>query len=507
MSDKQPIETNYTPDVLSCLADLSNDEVFTPPDVAKKMIDMLPQELFRNPNTTFLDPAVKSGVFLREIAKRLICGLSNEIPDLQKRLDHIFHKQLFGIAITELTGLMSRRSLYCSKYPNGKYSVAHFDNVQGNIRFKDVHHTFKNKHCVYCGCGEDTFGKGRNGLESHAYEFIHTTKPEEIFNMKFDVIIGNPPYQLDDGGNKASAKPIYQDFIEQAKKLRPRYLSMIVPARWYSGGKGLDSFRYEMLHDKHISNLVDYFDSTECFPGVDISGGICYFLWNRDNTGDCSIEEHLNGNISIQQRPLLANNSDTFIRFNEAVTIVDKILSKREKHFNDFISSRKPFGITTNEKIYPNKKDSTFIPIFAYPKNGFIEKGKISENMGWLSRIKICISYAYGERGSFPYQVIGRPFVVPSGSCCSETYLVVRTCSSTDEANNIISYMSTDFFRFLVLMKKNTQHATKMVYELVPEQDFSKKWSDELLFSKYNLSTNEIAFIHSMIKPFAGGDK
>ena len=336
---------SYNPDVLTCLANLSSDEVFTPPQLAGKILDLLPEAIWHDRQARFLDPFCKSGVFLREVAKRLMEGLEKEIPDKQQRINHIFSNQIFGIAITELTALLSRRSLYCSKLANGKYSVTEiFENPAGNILHEQIEHTWNNNRCIYCGASRQEYERGKE-LETHAYQFIHTDNPEELFNMKFDVIVGNPPYQLSDGGFGKSASPIYQNFVHQAKKLNPRFLTMIIPSRWFAGGKGLNEFRAEMLNDDRMRKIVDFEDASECFPGVDIAGGICYFLWERDSSGPCEIVNAHNGNETISFRDL--NEFPTFIRHSQAVPIVRKVLAKKEKKMSQQVSSYKPFGLRT----------------------------------------------------------------------------------------------------------------------------------------------------------------
>jgi site-specific DNA-methyltransferase (adenine-specific) len=499
---------NYNPDVLSCLANLSNDEVFTAPAVVNQMLDLLPQKLWHNPNATFLDPVCKTGVFLREIAKRLIDGLQEVIPDRQERINHIFTRQLFGLAITELTSMLSRRSVYCSKTANNSYSVCNrFTDAQGNIRFTPLHHTWEGGRCIFCGASQEVYER-EEGLESYAYQFIHTLNPEKIFNMKFDVIIGNPPYQLSDGGetediNRGTAIPLYHLFIQQAIKMNPRYLCMIIPARWYSGGRGLDDFRAEMLHDTRIRKIVDFPVSSDCFPNVAIKGGVCYFLWERDRRGKCEVVTMSNDKIkSSMVRPLLEPHCDIFIRYNDAISILRKVVQPNQENMSSIISSRKPFGFASNFKAYkakPSEKDS--VTIYANKTTGYIARTEIQQNAAWIDKYKVYITTAYGAGEDFPHQIINKPFLGTPNTCCTETYLVIGPFKSKQEAENAISYIHTKFFRFFVLFKKNTQNAAKGVYQFVPLQDFSESWTDEKLYQKYQLTEDEIAFIESMIRP------
>ncbi len=278
------------PDVLTCIANLSNDEVFTPPAFANQILDTLAEawaadndgaDIWADKTLRFLDPFTKSGVFLREITSRLIKGLAGEMPNLEERVNHIVTKQVFGIGITHLTSLLARRSVYCSKDAQSKHSIAKgFANDAGNIWFERLEHMWADGKCKCCGAAQKALDRGPE-LETHAYAFIHTdgikTRVAELFgdDMQFDVIIGNPPYQLDDGGYGKSAAPIYQLFVEQAKKLEPRYMSLVIPARWFAGGKGLDEFRESMLADDRLRSIDDYLSAADVFPGVGLKGGVC----------------------------------------------------------------------------------------------------------------------------------------------------------------------------------------------------------------------------------------
>lgn len=502
--------TIYNPDVLTCLANLSNDEVFTPPEIANAMLDMLPQELFRNPDTTFLDPACKSGVFLREIAKRLIKGLEPQIPDLQERLDHIFHKQLYGIAITELTSLLSRRSVYCSKYPNSPYSVSEFDSAEGNIRFRRINHRWdKSGKCIFCGANKEQYERG-DELETHAYEAIHTLKPEEIFKMKFDVIISNPPYQLNTVSGETTnvskqAKPIYNLFVEQAKKLNPKYITMIIPSRWFAGGLGLDSFRQDMMNDPHITHLVDYTNAKDCFPQNSISGGVCYFLRERDVTGTCEFT-NINGQlVTTESRSL--SEFPVVVRYNAAVDIIRKVQEKTTDFLKDIVSPISPFAIPT--KVTGMSAPTTHSNITLYTSRGvgYIAKHEIANSIQYLNKHKVMVSQIGAEHAGEPgsdgkfWVLTSSMRVLKPNEVCTNSYIVIGEYDNETEATNLLKYLRTRFARFLVLQAVSSIHISRTSFTFVPAQDFTRSWSDEELFEKYGLTDDEVAFIDSMIKP------
>lgn len=516
---------SYNPDVLSCLANLSNDEVFTPPQLANQMLDMLPQELFRSPDTKFLDPCTKSGVFLREIAKRLIEGLADTIPDLQQRIDHIMHHQLYGIAITRLTSMMSRRSLYCSKSASGKYSISQFDDEAGNIRYRDIKHSWVQGKCKYCGASQEVYDRGED-LESHAYEFIHTDNPKTLYkNMTFDVIIGNPPYQLSKAtenstnSNAAFASAIYPLFIDQALKLSPRFLIMITPSRWMTkSGQGISNEWVErMIRMNHFMEIHDFIDSTDCFNGVDIMGGVSYFLLNPSYIGKCKFVCHRGKEISTYIDFLDSFKIGMVIRDPKSIEIIKKVSRVegdyyKNKSFADIVSPLhfydKSGKLSSNWKGYTLHKDAKHnIKYYLNKKlvpQGFawISKADIPKNEKTINIHKVYIPEANGSKGENSV-VLGTPFYGESGSVCSQTYLVIGYNKEfvKDECYNVLTYIKTKFFRYMVSILKNTQHAPNSVYQFVPLQDFSKPWTDEELYKKYGLTDEEIQFIESMIRP------
>ena len=495
---------NYNPDVLSCIANLSSDEVFTPPSLVNQILDMLPKEIWSDKKATFLDPACKSGVFLREIAKRLNKGLEKQIPGQQKRLNHIFKKQLFGLAITELTSLLSRRSVYCSKTANGKYSVCEaFDNPQGNIRFDRVEHTWKEGRCVFCGASKEAYDRGLE-LETHAYRFLHSDKIEEIFNMKFDVIVSNPPYQMgSDGGTRDM--PIYNKFVDQAKKLNPRFLSMIIPSRWMASGLGLSDFRRAMLADRRVRNLVDYPSASELFPGVEVKGGICYFLWDRDSEGDCAVTT-VRGQDVVGPLDRNLGEFDVFVRDSHALRILRKVQHKHEPSIIEILSVDKEFGWTSNFTGFQKAECPGDLPLYYIRKMkrgvGYIARKSVNKSEQLIDTWKVLVPEAFNGGDGVPHQITGKPLIASSPSVCTQSFLFFYVSSKT-EAESIQSYYKTKFFRFLVSLRKITQHATRSTYTWVPQQVWDRKWTDEVLYKKYKLTQEDITFIESRVKPMS----
>jgi hypothetical protein len=496
-------KVDYNPDVLDCLANLSNDEVFTSPKLVNEILDLLPQELFQDKKITFLDPVTKTGVFLREITIRLMEGLRVEIPDQKDRINHILKNQVFGMAITELTSLLSRRSLYCSKKANGKYSVCEsFETEQGNIIFSRIKHTWKNGKCKYCGASGIAYDRS-NELETYAYQFIHTKNPEEIFNMKFDVIIGNPPYQLSDGGSKASAGPIYNKFVDQAKKLNPRYLSMIIPSRWFAGGKGLDAFRDEMLNDNRISSIVDYMNAKECFPGISLGGGVNYFLWESNYSGNCKVVNIANEKKDEDIRPL--NEFKVFVRQNRSIKILRKIQSANITNISSLVGSRNPYGLGSSARGKKNEFKNS-LPLHSSDGISYIEKDKLTKGQDLISKYRIMLSKVTSEHAGEPdkndqFKILSKMIILPPNNVCTDSYLIIEGLNNKESIENLYYYLKTKFARFCLMQAVTSINLSKDKFMFVPMQDFTKKWNDTMLYNQYNLDKIEIKFIESLIKP------
>lgn len=527
------------PDVLTCIANLSNDEVFTPPEFANQILDDLARawaagndgaDIWSDPNVRFLDPFTKSGVFLREIASRLTSGLAEKIPDLQARVNHILAKQVYGIAITQLTSYLARRSVYCSKNALGAHSIGkEFTSEAGNIWFERIEHGWEGGKCTFCGANHATYNRGES-LETHAYAFIHTDNVKarvvELFgeDMQFDVIIGNPPYQLDDGGFGKSAAPIYQLFVEQAKKLEPRYLSLVIPSRWFAGGKGLDDFRESMLSDRRVRAINDFLSAADVFPGVGLKGGVCYFLWERDNPGDCQVTTSFKDwPVSTATRPLLEEGADIFIRFNEGLSILRKVSNVEgassatsngvsipaNKRFDQLVSSLRPFGFRTFFRGRKTKREGD-VTIYQNGGTGFVAREEVEIGAELIDSWKIYIGRAApgtGNRDTYPHRILSTPFVGEPGSVCSETYLCIGPFKTQAEAESALSYICCRFTRLLILLHKPSQDTTRKVYTFVPTQSWDRQWTDTDLYAKYGLTTEEISFIEKIVRPMdLGGD-
>jgi hypothetical protein len=518
----------HIPDILDCLAQLSNDEVPTPPKLARAVLDGLPSDVWSQADYTWLDPFSKSGVFLREAAIRLLDGLSDQFPNFEQRREHIYRQMLWGNATTEMTGIISRRSLYYSRDASGPASVVHFEHPHGNLPFVRSAHTFpKNKDgTITAGCkicGASLALERGEGRENYAYSFIHGGYPtQEMKAMKFDVIVGNPPYHLEDEGFGNSAGSIYQLFVEQAKRLNPRLITMIIPSRWFAGGKGLDTFRESMLSDNRLRSINDFLSASDAFPGIGLKGGVSYFLWDRDNPGPCRVTTRFKDwPVSTATRPLLEPGADVFIRFNEGVSILKKVTAvesgrrgsvelDQSKRFERLVSSRKPFGLGTTFRGKTTRGPGD-VGVLQNGGTGWIDKDSVTAGVNLIDKWKIFVSYAApgtGNKDTYPHRIISTPFVGAPGTICSETYIAIGPFDSKAAAESALSYLSCRLTRFLILLHKPSQHVTRKVYTFVPTQAWDTTWTDEALYEKYGLNDDEIAFVEKIVRPMSltGGD-
>lgn len=491
------------PDILEVIANLSNDAVFTPPRVVNAVLDLLPEVVWTDPGLRWLDPGSKTGVFPREITKRLMVGLAEVIPDEMARLEHILTNMVFAFATEEITAMMSRRSLYCSKDASTDFSVVRFAKPAGNIWHQRVEHSFDGDgKCTECKGGKEQLEVA--GHDNKAYGFIHESGRREIeeeMDMKFDVIVGNPPYQMDaDGGNRTI--PLYNIFVEEAKKLNPRYISMIIPSRWMASGLGLGEFRSTMLSDRRLRALVNYSKMETLFPGVDFEGGVCYFLWDQTHDGECDVT-YIQDDIVVGPSQRDLGEFDIFVRDSRALPILEKVRAKNEDSLTLILAADKEFGMTSNFAGFTKSKREGLIALYYNDKGkrstGWMSRKAVQKSAHLIDKWKILVPKAYGERGAIPAQVLGPTLIVAPPSACTQTYLFVYV-DSKKHAESVEKYMKTRFVRFLVSLRKTTQDATRSTYTWVPQQDWDRAWTDAELYMKYGITAEEQAYIEMMIK-------
>jgi site-specific DNA-methyltransferase (adenine-specific) len=502
------------PDILDVIAQLSSDEVPTPPVLARALLDLLPEEVWSNPDYRWLNPASKSGAILREAAKRLMVGLAAWETNPAKRAEHILQRMLFGCSITQLTGEMTRRSVYVSRDASSKHAAVRFPTPEGNLPFVEAEHDYavgtdgKAKGlCKICSA-PSSLERGAD-RENHAYAFIHEAYPtQEMEEMKFDVIVGNPPYQIgiENQRDSPDANPIYQYFVQNAIALDPKYLAMIVPSRWFTGGKAqLDTFRASMIADRRLRAIVDNPKLFDCFPGVEIKGGVNYFLWDRDHDGDCEVSTRIDGTIISTATRDLREGEGVVVRDNSAASIIHKTVEFRKKtgSLEEKVSPRYPFGpsLMSNFAGAAPAPFQDSIPLIFGARVEYVSEDQITRNQEWVGKWKVLIPKAGDGHGREISYVLGEPIAVAPGSACTQTYLVAGTFDTRTETENYANYLTTKFVRFLVLQRKSTQDVTPDRFRFVPAVDMTRSWSDEDLYTYFGLEENEIEHIEASIHP------
>lgn len=434
-------------------------------------------ETFWKLDAKFLEINSKTGLYPLYVAYSLFCALrqSNKRKTDSELWEKVLKDNVYVICKTPMAEYITNRTL--AGFKKLKTNARYYPNL-----LKDAKENPDKLSQTICD-GKEFWKEGEK-------------------NMKFDAVVGNPPYQVSDGGNKASATPIYQHFVGLAKRINPKYISMIMPARWYSGGKGLDEFRAKMLVDRTLKTLIDFSDSQECFPYVNIAGGICYFLSDRSYNGDCTVINIRNGIQTNSVRPL--NQYPVLIRDNSAISIIEKVLSQNEEVMANKVFARNSFNLSSNVRGHKTIKEND-VKLLSSTGTFFINKGEISDKEHILNKYKVIITYAMsgGNKPSSDgkYQILSSLMILSPNEVCTETYLILATFNTEEEAKNLQSYAKTLFFRFLLLQALSSIHITRQTFLFVPIQDFSKSWTDAELYAKYGLTQEEIDFIESMIKP------
>ena len=502
-------------DILETIANLSSDEVFTPPWLVNEMLDMLEDNcpgIFSDPSKTFLDPACKTGIFLREIARRLFEGLKEVIPDAEERRTHILERQVYGIAITELTALMSRRTLYCSRDASGKYSAVQMCGEEGNVRFRDIGHTFdKRGKCHFCPARRELLGREeRIGKEVYAYEFIHTDIPEGIFHMKFDVIIGNPPYHIHTGSdpeNHQKSRPIYDRFVLNAIRMRPHYLLMITPMKWLSQEPTTETLRNQLIKAGHLRILHEFNDSHQCFPDNSVEGAVGYYLWDSSYQGATTIFRHTENDL-VSKASIDYRDATTFPKDEICASIMSKVQSKGYESFSSLVASRKPYGLESNffkthHETNESVRNNAFIKVLGQDSsvNTLPADYPFPKSEG-LWKYKLFIPKALGSEllwRKIPSKIISEPWIGMPGQACTESLLEVGPFDSEEMCKRCFAYVRTRFFRFMTGLSKVSQNMSKKTFSLVPAIPLDRRWDDQSIYSLFELSSAEISYIENLV--------
>ena len=456
-------------------------EVQTAEEEVSAMLENVRSEM-ENINSIFFEPACGEGPFLSYCLKQRMSFIENMFND-NNNADEAWKTSVCVAAISSLFGM---------------------DMLEDNVEICKKHMfaiwmEYVEK-ILQTSISSDLSDIVRNILANNIVVGNVLENREKYSKMDISVICANPPYNQKKYETGTRSVIVYDKFVDFARDLNPKYITMIIPSRWFTNDFGIKTFRESMLNDDHIFLLEDFVDSRECFgERIEIYGGVCYFLWSRDYHGQCVVRTHINGYCSESIRSLKPNKNGLFIRWNEAISILKKVQFLEEPSFSFLVSSLNPYGIPTT---FHGRSEIRGGDIILYENGGqtYIAENEVPRATENITDYSVYVSAGYGGHGKYPHQIIGNPIVSNGRSVCTETYIQIGPFKSQNEAENASSYIQTRFFRFMVSLVKNSQHASRKVYALVPIQDFSKSWTDTDLYKKYLLSDSEIEFIERIVK-------